>query len=149
MQLQHVVVVGSGTMGQGIAQWFVQSGLSVELTDKDQNQLGKAKHQILDSWEKLERKGKFTSVQVNDFKNSLTIHDQENLNQNADLVVEAIFEDLEAKKTLFESLDKHFSDKTFFASNTSSFSMEEMAASLPPQRQQNFFGLHFLTRLLS
>lgn len=141
MNINKVAVLGAGTMGAGIAQWFAQTGLSVELADAQVEQLDRAEQNIHKSWDKLLSKGKFTSDQVDTFKENLTT--VEEFSKDCDLFVEAIIESLEIKTQVFQKLSHHFSDKTILASNTSSIPIDAMARELPENRKGRFLGLHF------
>lgn len=143
MNLNHVTIIGAGTMGQGIAQWFAQQFVSVDLIDTTQVQADTAKNKILNSWDVLLEKEKFSGCQVNQFKHFLEAKTKENINPETDLIIEAVFEDLNLKKELFTFLDKKCSQKTIFASNTSSFPIHLMAEAVSPERQKQFLGLHF------
>ena len=101
MNLQKIVVIGAGTMGSGIAQWFAQQMCEVELVDNSEEQSKKALSGIHASWDKLVEKEKLSSCQVNQMKKLLEIKSLEQVSKNADLVIEAIIENLDVKKSLF------------------------------------------------
>lgn len=143
MEIRRVVVIGSGTMGSGISQWFVQAGPSVELVDASSTQLERARSSIYSSWEKLLSKGKLTTDDIRTFKEKLSFRTLEETSRDADLVVEAIVENLQVKRELFQKLDHHYSPETILASNTSSFPIHLMAEALTPSRKKRFLGLHF------
>lgn len=143
MKLQHVCVLGAGTMGAGIAQWFAQSGVTTQLADQNSSALEKSQTTIHGSWDKLLQKGKFTSEQVDAFKKNLSIGDVSSFHKEADLVIEAIVENIDIKVSVFQNLDQHFSDQTIFATNTSSIPVDAMAKELSPERRERFLGLHF------
>ncbi|MFP5386984.1 MAG: 3-hydroxyacyl-CoA dehydrogenase family protein [Bacteriovoracia bacterium] len=143
MKLQKVVVIGAGTMGSGIAQWFTQQMCSVELVDNSQEQLQRARIFIHSSWDKLVEKGKLQSSNVQEMKKLLAIRTLEDVSKDADLVVEAIIENLEIKRELFKKLDGHFDSHTILASNTSSFPITLMAEAVSKERKPRFLGLHF------
>lgn len=144
MILQQVAVIGAGTMGRGIAQWFAQQGVRTFLWDKMAETLPVAEEKIHASWEKLAAKGKFTSVQVEEFKECLFITEKfTDIPPNCDLLIEAVVENLEVKEKVFRDCADHFSQQSIFASNTSSLSIEKIAAVLPVSRRELFFGLHF------
>lgn len=143
MDIKSVVVIGAGTMGSGIAEWFASQFVSVELVDSNQEQLTKAITQIHRSWEKLVEKEKLTSCKMNQMKPFLEVKQLHQANKNADLVIEAIVENLEIKKNLFTDLDKYFSEKTILASNTSSFPITLLAQAVKEERKAKFIGLHF------
>ena len=143
MKLEHVTIIGAGTMGQSIAQWFVQQFVWVDLVDVTQESADKAREKIVASWDNLLEKGKFTGCQVGQFKQFLNAKVKEEIKAETDLVIEAVFEDLELKKNLFQFLDKKCLPTTIFSSNTSSFPIHLMAEAVSKERQTQFLGLHF------
>ena len=138
-----VVVIGAGTMGAGIAQWFAQQMVPTVLTDTNAAQLTKAIESIHSSWDKLVAKEKLTACQVSQMKSLLEGKSIENAPAKSALVIEAIIEDLATKKKVFANLDTHFSAETIFASNTSSFPIAWLAEAVSPARQGKLLGLHF------
>ncbi len=143
MVLNKVAVIGAGTMGRGIAQWFAQAGVYVELIDVNQEALTDSIKKIKNSWDKLTAKGKFSQSQSDQFLKNLQAKKLSDISADCDLVIEAIIENLEIKKSLFKSLDQSLSDKTVIASNTSSFPMKKLSSDLSAHRKKNFLGLHF------
>lgn len=143
MNLKKIVVIGAGTMGSGIAQWFAQQMCEVELTDNSAEQLQRALQSIHSSWDKLVEKQKLNATEVEKMKSLLTTRSLGELSKDADLVVEAIIENLEIKKDLFGKLDTHFEAKTIISSNTSSFPIDTMSEAVSPARRNRFLGLHF------
>ncbi len=143
MKLERIVVIGAGTMGSGIAQWFAQEMCFVELVDNSAEQLERAKKSIHDSWNKLVEKEKLTSCKAEQMKKLLEFKTLDTVSRNADLVVEAIIENLDVKKELFAKLDNQFSEHTILSSNTSSFPIHLMAEAVSPARKSKFLGLHF------
>jgi 3-hydroxybutyryl-CoA dehydrogenase len=143
MKLNHIVVIGAGTMGSGIAQWFAQQGCQVELVDNSTAQLEKALKDIHTSWDKLVEKQKLDNEKALTYKTLLSINSLDKVNKEADLVIEAIIENLEIKKTLFKNLDEYFAPHTILSSNTSSFPIALMAEAVSNERKPRFVGLHF------
>lgn len=143
MEIKKVLIIGAGTMGSGIAQWFTQQMINVELVDNNPAQAESALNKIHKSWDKLEAKEKFSGCQVSQFKNLLTTKSMDNFSTDHDLVVEAIIENLDIKKSLFKDLDEKMDPNTIIASNTSSFPMKLLASDLSENRKKNFLGLHF------
>jgi 3-hydroxybutyryl-CoA dehydrogenase len=143
MNLQRIVVIGAGTMGSGIAQWFTQQLCHVELIDNSEAQLQKALKDIHLSWDKLVQKGKLSEEEAQILKELLKIKQLDDASKNTDLVIEAIIEDLGIKKDLFKKLDEMFEAHTILASNTSSFPIELMAEAVSTARKPLFLGLHF------
>jgi 3-hydroxybutyryl-CoA dehydrogenase len=143
MNLKKIVVIGAGTMGSGIAQWFTQQKCSVELVDNSDEQLSRALKSIHISWDKLLEKKKLSLEEITEMKESLSIKKLDIVSKDADLVIEAIIENLEIKKDLFNKLDQYFNSHTILSSNTSSFPIELMAAAVSSERRKRFVGLHF------
>jgi len=143
MKINTVVVIGAGTMGQGIAQWFTQQNLIVEMVDQNYEFALISLDRIYQSFDKLAKANKLSSDDVSHFKKNISVKKVDDINTNADLVVEAIIENLTAKNTLFAHLDQLMSKQTIFASNTSSFSINQLSQAVNDQRKRNFLGLHF------
>ena len=141
-EITRVGVVGAGTMGNGIAQVFAQSGFDVTLIDAAGGALERARATIDKSLGKLVEKGK---LQADERTASLarigTGTTVEGL-ANADFIVEAIYEDTEAKKALFASLDRITRPEVILASNTSSISITTLGAATT--RPEMVLGMHFM-----
>ena len=136
-----VFIIGAGVMSTGIAQVFATGGHDVLITDISENALLNSKKSITKSLSKLVEKEKITE----DTKISILSKIETTLNledaKDADLVIEAISEKISLKKELFSKLDSICSEKTIFATNTSSLSITEIAtATKYPER---FIGMHF------
>lgn len=143
MEIKNVIIIGSGTMGQGIAQWFLQQKIVVEMVDSNPDFAHKAHENILLQLDSLVAKGKFSNSDAQSFKQNLHVRNLLDVNPSADLIIEAIIEDKEVKKELFKKLDTFLSPKTIIATNTSSFLITELAKDLSENRKLNFLGLHF------
>lgn len=143
MQLKKVLIIGAGTMGSGIAQWFLQTGLKVCLSDNNLKQCELAFENMLKSWSSLIQKNKYQKSDIEKFKKNFSIQNLDSLESDFDLVIEAIIEDMNIKNQLFTKLDSILNEDCCFASNTSSFSIEKMSAAVSKCRQERFIGLHF------
>ncbi|UCF49911.1 MAG: enoyl-CoA hydratase/isomerase family protein [Thermoplasmatales archaeon] len=141
MKIQKIGVIGAGNMGSGIAQKIAQEGIHVVMVDVDekfvQNGLNSIKKTLSEA---IERKI-LTEEQTKDILNLVTGTTNKDELKDADIIIEAVFEDLDVKKDLFKYLDSVCKDSTIFASNTSSFSIAELAKVV--KRQEKFIGLHF------
>ncbi|OEY94707.1 3-hydroxyacyl-CoA dehydrogenase [Acinetobacter proteolyticus] len=136
-----IAVIGSGTMGIGIAQLAIMNGHSTVLYDLDREKTKQAVDGLHQTFAKLTEKGKLTSEQAQQALSRLTIADQIEALANVDLVIEAVVEKLEVKQALFKQLAAICNDQTIFASNTSSISVTAIASAVPyPER---VVGLHF------
>ncbi len=142
MSKLKITVVGAGTMGAGIAQRASQSGFAVALMDVKDDFVKKGFAGIEKTLKKGVELGKVTEEQSKRIvENIQGTTDLEDAVKDTDLVIEAIFEDLEVKKELFSRLDGICDGKVIFASNTSSLSITEIAEATT--RQDKFAGLHF------
>ncbi|MCP4913054.1 MAG: 3-hydroxybutyryl-CoA dehydrogenase [Oligoflexia bacterium] len=148
LNIKKVVIIGAGTMGQGMAQWFAQCAEtstieSVELVDINQDLCKDAIKRIIQSWNKLESKGKFTKEQIAKFEDILNPIAMEDISEDSDLVIEAIVENKDIKCKVFQSLDEKLKPGAILASNTSSIPIDSMALSLSKERKKRFLGIHF------
>jgi 3-hydroxybutyryl-CoA dehydrogenase len=137
-----IVVVGAGTMGNGIAQVFAQAGHPVALRDLDTPILDRARAAIEKSLGKLVEKGKLSSGDRDAALGRLTLTKDLDAAGRAGLVVEAIVEDESAKRTLFGSLDALCPPEAILASNTSSISITAIGAAT--KRPDKVIGMHFM-----
>ena len=126
--IKTVAVIGAGTMGNGIAQVFAQSGFSVRLVDVAQPMLDRARTAISKSLDKFVEKGK------------LAASDRDGVLGR--IATEAIVEDLESKRALFMSLDALLGPDVVLASNTSSISITSLGAAT--KRPDKVLGMHFM-----
>jgi len=145
--IHNITVVGGGQMGAGIAQVAATKGQKVIIVDLDSNLLKKSETYIHKSLERVVKK-KYASdpdagqeFLASTMGNISTSCDVIESSKNADLVIEAIVENLKIKQELFKSIDSSAPDHTIFASNTSSLPLREIAAAT--SRQDRFGGVHF------
>lgn len=136
-----VAVVGAGTMGSGIAQVIAQAGTPVRLIDRRQEDLTRGEESISRSLARLEKKGSIDAAQVQVIRNRIEASIDIGSVAEADLVIEAVFENQQVKKELFRSIDSYAVPGAFLASNTSSISISALAAVVA--RPELFAGLHF------
>ncbi len=140
MNIQHIVVVGAGTMGNGIAQTAAVSGYRVTMTDIAQEYLDRAQATIARSVDRLAGKGTITAAQKTA---ALSIATAPNLAPvaTADMVIEAATEDPDLKLKLFAQLDRLAPSGVILASNTSSISLTKIASATA--RPDKVIGMHF------
>jgi 3-hydroxyacyl-CoA dehydrogenase len=141
MDIRSVGVVGCGLMGSGIAQVSAMAGCEVVVCEVAKELLDKGLARIHGSLGKLVEKGKLAAGDADAARARLKPTTNVADLKECDLVVEAIVENLDAKKKLFGELGKLCKKETIFASNTSSFPIGEMAAA--SGRPERFVGLHF------
>jgi 3-hydroxybutyryl-CoA dehydrogenase len=141
--MKNITVIGSGTMGNGIAHTFAQFGYSVSLVDISQEALNKALSTIGKNLDRQVAKGSLTEEQKQScLKNISTYTQLSDGAKNADLVVEAASENSEVKLKIFRELDQICPSHTILASNTSSISITKIAAAT--QRPAQVIGMHFM-----
>lgn len=134
-------VIGSGTMGQGIAQIAATFGHKVVIYDVNQSALHNAKSSLEKILSRLVEKEKINDEKKNQILSNINFADSLELIKDCNLVIEAIVENLEIKKKVFQDLEKLTADGTILASNTSSLSIASIAGSL--ENPENFIGIHF------
>ena len=141
--MKNISVIGSGTMGNGIAHVFAQNGYLVSLVDVNENALEKALITISKNLDRMIAKEKITaSVKENTLNNIQTFSSLELGVKHADLVVEAATENKELKFKIFKDMDVHAPKQCILASNTSSISITELASQT--QRPDKVIGMHFM-----
>jgi 3-hydroxybutyryl-CoA dehydrogenase len=142
MDIQKIMVVGSGLMGSGIAQVCAQAGLEVLLNDVSGTALEKALKSIEWSVGKLIEKGILKETRET-ILSRITATQDLAPGQDAHLAIEAVFESCELKQDIFRRLDNACCAETLFASNTSAIPITELAA--VTNRPEKFMGLHFFS----
>ncbi|MFL5763169.1 MAG: 3-hydroxyacyl-CoA dehydrogenase family protein [Bacteroidia bacterium] len=141
--MKNIAVIGSGTMGNGIAHTFAQFGYQVALIDISQPALDKALATISKNLDRIVAKGTITeSDKAGTLSNITTYTSLAEGVKNADLVVEAATENVEIKLNIFRDLDKLCPANTILASNTSSISITRIGA--VTGRADKVIGMHFM-----
>jgi 3-hydroxybutyryl-CoA dehydrogenase len=141
--IKNIVVVGAGTMGNGIAHVFAQYGFSVTLNDIKQEFIDRALRTIQNNLDRQVKKGTVTEPQKEEtLKRIASSTDLAGACQNADLLVEAATENADIKKELFRTMDAAAPSSTVLATNTSSISITEIAAGT--KRPEKVIGMHFM-----
>lgn len=141
MAIDKVGVVGCGLMGSGIAQVAAQAGFSVVVREVTPDLVEKGLKGVEKNLARMVEKGTITAEQRDQIRGRLRGTTKIEDLADRDLIIEAIIEQVPAKKELFAALDKLCGPATFFASNTSSCSVTEIATATT--RPDRFFGLHF------
>lgn len=138
---QTIGIVGAGTMGSGIAQVAAQSGCHVILVDGDQRALDKSAHNLAKIMSRLVEKGRLTSNESEETQSR--IHRSLELSEvrHCQVVIEAIVENMDAKKSLFQNLETWVTADCILATNTSSLSVTALASHC--KSPERVIGLHF------
>lgn len=141
--MKNISVIGAGTMGNGIAHVFAQSGFNVNLIDLHQAQLDKALQTIGKNFDRQIAKGTITEEQKTTALNNITTHtDIATGVKEAELVVEAATENITIKLQLFKQIDEAAPASCILATNTSSISITKIAAAT--KRPELVIGMHFM-----
>lgn len=136
-----IAVVGAGVMGSGVAQIAAQAGHAVTVIDANSAALERSRAGIAASFDKLVQRGKFTQAERDRMLERIRWTGELSSAADADLIVEAIIEDRDAKAGLFDKLEAVISPDAVLASNTSSLSITDLASTV--EISDRFVGLHF------
>jgi 3-hydroxybutyryl-CoA dehydrogenase len=139
--LMKIAVIGSGTMGSGIAQVAATAGCEVKIYDTNVDALNKSKAALENTLSKLVEKGKIDINEKYRITSNISYAHALGDLSHSDLVIEAIVENAEIKRKLFTELENYVSPETILASNTSSLSIASIAAAC--QKPERVIGIHF------
>jgi 3-hydroxybutyryl-CoA dehydrogenase len=141
--MKNIAVIGAGTMGNGIAHTFAQSGFTVKLIDRSEQLLDKAMATIAGNLDRMVTKGTISNEdKLKTISNIITYTDIKDGVVGVDLVVEAATENIELKLNIFKELNEACSHETILATNTSSISITQIGAVVAhPER---VIGMHFM-----
>ena len=142
MEIEHIAIIGAGQMGNGIAQVSSCAGYRVTMIDIKEEFLEKGMNTINNSLNKLVSKGKMSEIEAESAISRISTSTDKSSASNADLVVEAIPEVLSYKTSLFAELDSLCKPEAILATNTSSISIDSIAAST--NRPERVIGMHFM-----
>ncbi|WP_407557684.1 3-hydroxyacyl-CoA dehydrogenase family protein [Winogradskyella sp. 4-2091] len=141
--MKNIAVIGAGTMGNGIAHTFAQSGFNVQLIDISEASLKRGMDTISRNLDRMVAKEKISEAdKANTLGNITTFTNTEDGVKNVDLVVEAATENLDLKLKIFTQLDAICDENTILATNTSSISITQIAA--VTSRPEKVIGMHFM-----
>ncbi|SEB54306.1 3-hydroxyacyl-CoA dehydrogenase [Streptomyces sp. 2224.1] len=140
---KKLAVIGAGLMGSGIAQVSAQAGWDVVLRDVTDEALARGKGGIEASFEKFAAKGKLSAADAEQALARITTTTDLEAVADADIVVEAVFERIDVKREIFQSLDKLVKDEAVLASNTSAIPITKIAA--VTSRPERVVGTHFFS----
>lgn len=140
-EIMNIGIIGSGTMGAGIAQVAAQAGNKVIVVDMNESVLVNAKTGLQQSFQKLVAKAKITDEKATEIESNIRWESSLQTLADAELVIEAIIEKLEVKQSLFSELEQIVSASCILASNTSSLSITSIAAACT--QPERVIGIHF------
>lgn len=142
MDIKKIGVIGAGLMGAGIAQVAAQSGFEVNLMDVETRFLEKGISNIEKNLQRMAEKGKMTASDADAIRSRITGYlSLTDTAKEVDVVIEAVIENMDLKKTMYKELDGAARESTIFASNTSGLSITELAS--VTSRPDRFIGMHF------
>jgi 3-hydroxybutyryl-CoA dehydrogenase len=142
MDIEHVSVIGGGTMGNGIAHVFAQTGFETLLVETKQEYLDRALAFIKKNLERQVKKGTVPPESISETLSRITTSINLDDAKNSDLVVEAAYEDMAVKKPIFEKLDQICPEHSILATNTSSLSITAITSNT--HRPDKVIGMHFM-----
>ena len=140
--MKNISVIGSGTMGNGIAQTFALFNFSVTLYDISSESLDKGEKTILRNLQRMVNKDKITQEEANNTVANIKYTTNFDSILNSELIIEAVSENLELKESIFKELDLKCPNNTILASNTSSISITKLAEKT--KRKDKVIGMHFM-----
>jgi 3-hydroxybutyryl-CoA dehydrogenase len=141
--MKRVAVLGAGTMGTGIAHVFAQYGYAVAWVEVDKSRWEKARATVAQNAERQVKKGLLTPQERETLLSRLTFYEGvAEAVEGAEIVVEAIPEDIELKRRVWQAVGEAAAPDTILATNTSSISITRLAAEVP--RPERFIGMHFM-----
>ena len=140
--MKNISVIGSGTMGNGIAQTFALFNFNVTLYDISSESLDKGEKTILRNLQRMVNKDKITQEEANNTVANIKYTTNFDSILNSELIIEAVSENLELKESIFKELDLKCPNNTILASNTSSISITKLAEKT--QRKDKIIGMHFM-----
>ena len=145
MGIERVFVAGAGLMGHGIGQVHAAIGKHVVLYEPELARAQAGRERIAGNLERALTKGKIDSNERDATVGRVVASDDLELVRSADLVIEAVFEDVAVKRDLWKALDERAPEATIFASNTSSISIDALAEAVSAGRRERFVGMHFFS----
>jgi len=141
MDIQKPFIIGAGIMGSGIGQLCAQQGLEVTVADVSAEIVDRARAKVTKGLHGRVEKGKITQEEMDAVLSRTNWQTDLDLARESDFVVEAVYENLDLKKEIFQKLDEICSPETIFASNTTALSVSEIATAT--SRPEKVIGMHF------
>jgi 3-hydroxyacyl-CoA dehydrogenase len=143
LPVKNAVVIGGGTMGGGIAMNFANNHIPVTIVETSEEALKKGLGRCEANWERTVKSGRLSQAEYEKRRSFLKGTTDFNIVKEADIVIEAVFENMEVKKEVFAKLDKIARPGVVLASNTSTLSIDEIASAT--KRPELVIGMHFFS----
>ncbi len=140
--LNNIAIIGAGIMGQGIAQTIASAGIEVMVIERDSKHLEKAQVNLAESINREIKRWVMTQSEKKAILSRIKWYQDINKINDSDLIIEAVDEDFDLKKKIFQDLDKKAKQETIFVSNTSTLSLTKIAECT--NRPDKVIGMHFL-----
>jgi 3-hydroxyacyl-CoA dehydrogenase len=141
--VRKAAIIGAGTMGGGIAMCFAGAGIPVTIIDTTQEALDRGMDRVKGNYATSVKRGSINQAQMDERLALITPAVDRAAAADADIVIEAVFEDMDVKREIFADLEKRVKPGTILASNTSALDVDEIAAVL--ERPADFVGMHFFS----
>ena len=145
MAVDRIFVAGAGLMGHGIAQAAAAIGKRVVLYEPDASRARSGRERIAGNLERAVAKGRLSDADRAAAMKRIEATDDQGRVRDADLAIEAVFEDVDVKTRLWSELDALAPEATIFATNTSSISIDRLAEAVSQARRTRFVGMHFFS----
>ena len=143
IDIKKAGIIGSGTMGGGIAMCFANAGIPVHIIDQDEDNLKRGVSVIEKNYDFMVKKGRLSEENKNTVFGLVSSSLDYNDISDCDIVIEAVYENLELKHKIFKELDKHAKDSAILASNTSGLDIDSIAS--VTKRPEKVVGTHFFS----
>ena len=143
MDIKKAGIIGSGTMGGGIAMCFANAGIPVHIIDQDEENLTRGISVIEKNYDFMVKKGRLTSDQKDAIFGLVTSSLDYSDISDCDIIIEAVYENLELKHEIFKALDQHVKPEAILASNTSGLDIDSIASIT--SRPEKIVGTHFFS----
>ena len=145
MSMQRVFVAGAGLMGHGVGQVHAAIGMEVTLYEPELARAQAGRDRIAGNLDRAVARGKLDQAARDEILGRVTATSDLDAVRDADIVIEAVFEDVKVKQDLWREIDSRASADAIFASNTSSISIDQLASAVSPARRERFVGMHFFS----
>lgn len=142
-EIRCAAVIGGGLMGRGICMSLANAGIATTIIEQNPEALAKALHGIKETYDKMLQRGRIKSVDRDQALSLIQGNVDYQTIIDADIVIEAVYEDMDLKKSIFKQLDGICAKETIFVSNTSRLDINELGA--VTKRESLFLGMHFFS----